>query len=511
MTAGPLLKKRWFRLYTIHEVFLVNALAMLFGDWISGYLFAGMFGQPPETAFYDRIGDVFTGVSALILSGLVLWYEIPVRKCLRAFFRGEVPEPAVLAEGRRRVLNMPYFIVWIDGGVWIAGIFLFWLLGSSTVILIGLGTGLLTVTLAFLWIEHSFQHTRIPLFFPEGDMSRVKGGKTRSVRERIMVLVFATAMVPLVFILMTIYKFRQLRMTDETGLLTMVQHLEMAIITEISIFLVVAGMLTFLVTHHLKPPLEELIRVMGNVKKGDFVQKARVYTNDEIGLAAETLNEMNKGLEEREMIKDTFGQFVDRRIRDEILSGRVTLDGERKEVTILFSDLRGFTPLVAKTPPRQLIYMLNAYLDEMAGAIDKNGGLILQFIGDEIEAVFGAPVAGDGHEEAAVAAALDMRSHLARLNQRFAARGIPAMSHGIGIHTGPVLAAKIGSAERAAYSLVGDTVNLASRIQELNKKFQTDILVSDKVAGMLGPEYRPVPMPESRVKGKDGPVRVFTL
>lgn len=141
----------------------------------------------------------------------------------------------------------------------------------------------------------------------------------------------------------------------------------------------------------------------------------------------------------------------------------------------------------------------------------KTGGLILQFIGDEVEAVFGAPVPTETHVNDAVRTALDMRRRLTLLNRRFEARGLPRVAHGVGIHTGPVLAATIGSASRSTYSLIGDTVNLASRIQDLTRDFNTDILVSQAAVLPLEDRYRFTAMPETRVKGKSEPVRVYAL
>jgi len=173
--------------------------------------------------------------------------------------------------------------------------------------------------------------------------------------------------------------------------------------------------------------------------------------------------------------------------------------------------LRNFTPLVAVTPAKDLIYMLNSYFNEISQVIDRNGGLILQFIGDEVEAVFGAPVAGEANEDAAVKTALEMRDRLDLLNKRFRDRGMPPIAHGVGIHTGPVLAANIGSAYRSAYSLIGDTVNMASRIQDLTKRFKTDILVSREIEAVLRNQYEFIAMPETRVRGKVDPVIVYSL
>jgi class 3 adenylate cyclase len=147
----------------------------------------------------------------------------------------------------------------------------------------------------------------------------------------------------------------------------------------------------------------------------------------------------------------------------------------------------------------------------MEGAIREHRGLVLQFIGDEIEAVFGAPVAHPAHAEMAVRAALDMRRRLATWNAARERGGKIPLRHGIGIHTGSVLAGNIGSAERHSYALVGDPVNLASRIQGLTKEFSSDILVSGDTRRRLDARFDLVQLPAVRVKSKSLEVEVYRL
>ena len=154
---------------------------------------------------------------------------------------------------------------------------------------------------------------------------------------------------------------------------------------------------------------------------------------------------------------------------------------------------------------------LNTYFGEMDAAIRAQKGLVLQFIGDEIEAVFGAPLPDPRHAESAVHAAVEMRRRLAAWNARRRAAGKIELRHGIGIHTGTVLAGNIGSAERLSYALVGDPVNLASRIQALNKDFGTDILVSADTRNLLDGAFDLTPLPAAHVKGKSVDVEVYAL
>jgi adenylate cyclase len=189
----------------------------------------------------------------------------------------------------------------------------------------------------------------------------------------------------------------------------------------------------------------------------------------------------------------------------------VGLEGEQREVTILFADLRDFTPWVEATEPREVVRELNRYFGEMEKAVRRHGGLVLQFIGDEIEAVFGAPVAAADHAERAVRAALDMRSALEEFNASRKAAGKPPLRHGIGVHTGTVLAGSIGGADRLSYALVGDAVNLASRIQDLTKTAGTDILISATTIASLAGAVAVTPLPAVKVKGRSAEVEVFAV
>src|SRR5207245_1596902 len=168
-------------------------------------------------------------------------------------------------------------------------------------------------------------------------------------------------------------------------------------------------------------------------------------------------------------------------------------------------------PWVQAPSPREVVRDLTAYSAEMDHAIREHRGLVLQFIGDEIEAAFGAPIAYPTHAEMAVRAALEMRRRLHAWNAERVRAGKTPLRHGIGIHTGSVLAGNIGSSERHAYALVGDPVNLASRIQSLNKEFGSDILVSGATRRHLDGRFELVQLPAVRVKGKSVEVEVYRL
>lgn len=185
--------------------------------------------------------------------------------------------------------------------------------------------------------------------------------------------------------------------------------------------------------------------------------------------------------------------------------------GRMHDVTILFADLRNFTGWVESTPPEEVADDLSEYLVEMGGAIAHHGGVILQFVGDEIEAVFGAPAESSLHAEMAVAAAVEMRSRLGVLNARRARWRKRPLRHGIGIHTGTVLARVIGSTGHLFHALIGDAVIVASRIQELNKTVASDILVSASTRDRVSRRHDFVALGAMMLRGRAADVMVYQL
>jgi adenylate cyclase len=233
--------------------------------------------------------------------------------------------------------------------------------------------------------------------------------------------------------------------------------------------------------------------------------------DDEVGFLARAFNAMVAGLEERERIKATFGRFVSRDIAAAVLSDSLPLGGERREVTILFQDVRGFTSIAERTSPEVLIRVVNRLFTEMVAAVELEGGVIRQFAGDGVMALFGAPVAHADDPDRAVRAALGMVARLPSLNEDLQADGIPAIRVGIGIHTGEVVAGCLGPDQRSEYGVVGDAVNLASRIEGLTREMETAILVSAETARRLSPGFTFGRRRVLAVRGKQEPVEVVEV
>jgi len=214
---------------------------------------------------------------------------------------------------------------------------------------------------------------------------------------------------------------------------------------------------------------------------------------------------------ERRRVRESFGRYLSRDVMARVVADAPGLRGEHREVSILFSDLRGFTTLSEQLPPERIAAHLNEYFDAMTAAIFAHRGMINDFVGDAVMAVFGAPVADPEHAWHAVQSAVAMDEALAALNQRWGAAGLPRLRMGIGIHTGAVFAGNVGGRDRVKYTVVGDAVNVASRVEGLNKELDTAILLTEETLASIGHRVRVRDCGPVAVKGRVEKVRAFEL
>jgi adenylate cyclase len=216
---------------------------------------------------------------------------------------------------------------------------------------------------------------------------------------------------------------------------------------------------------------------------------------------------------EKQGISRLFGQFVSHPVKEKLIREKTGVIGERRDVAVLFSDLRSFSTYSETQDPAALVIHLNQYFDRMCAAVEQHGGVVDKFIGDAVMAVFGGVIELENPSLAAVRAAQQMRRELAVLNVRWKTEGLPELQCGIGIHFGPVLQGTLGSAERKEFTVMGDAVNTAARLESVTKEQGHPILVSGAVHGRLPAELQrvAVPLGDLMLKGKKVPVPVFGL
>lgn len=273
----------------------------------------------------------------------------------------------------------------------------------------------------------------------------------------------------------------------------------------------VAMFLIFIFSITLTTPIENLAEITNKVAKGDFSVKANVSTRDEVGQLGEAFNQMLDGLIERDKVKTMFNKFHGSSVTEDLLKGDLQLGGSKKTVTVFFSDVRDFTKFSEGHTPEEVVNMLNEYFQIMVSIINKNGGIVDKFIGDAIMAVWGAPNSTERDPQNAVKACLEMRSALEELNRIREARGHVPLKIGIGLHRGEAISGTVGSSERMEYTVIGDTVNQASRIESSTKSFGTDFLMSDSLADFVKDDFIVQEAGKVEVKGKSEPLTLYKL
>jgi class 3 adenylate cyclase len=261
----------------------------------------------------------------------------------------------------------------------------------------------------------------------------------------------------------------------------------------------------------LSRPIFRLVAGTRSIAGGNLSVALPVTSRDELGDLTRSFNEMARALREKEMIKRAFTRYVAREVVDEILKDpeRLVLTGERREVTVLFCDIRGFTPMSERLDPESVVLLLNEFYNLMIEMTFRHDGTLDKFLGDGVMCVFGAPIARPDHAMQAVRTALDMRAGIAALSDRFTRAGRPPIAVGIGVSAGEVVAGTVGSEDRMEYTAIGDSVNLAARLESIARPGQ--ILISQQTLAMVDDRVQAKAMGAVRVKGKEEEVEVYEV
>ncbi len=445
-------------------------------------------------------------------------------------------KPQDLGRIERRIINLP-LVMFVLGWV-VAGQRYFW---NVTAYSAAYGTVPLRVKLVFavsamllatfvnymnLELTGLYVRQRIAKpFFLENNPYGIKRGFAISLTLRYALMIFSLAMVPLLLSLYipTYFNLDMLRriFTSHGDKLEWVLSYEnmrvlvpiLIIAVLVLIILIFQAVSIILYRVNVQTPVSALVGRMKAVAAGDFSCKTSVLYADELGQLKGHFNMMLDGLVERDHIKDTFGRYVSLEIAEKIMkSGKVNLAGEEIQATVLFSDIRGFTPMSEKLPPVELIRFLNEYFTYITKPITENKGVINKFMGDAVMAIF-SPVFGvEDHQAAALRAALGMREALKAFN----AQGKhPEVFFGVGVHSGGLVAGNVGTVERLEYTVLGDTVNVASRIESQTKTAATQILLSEAtVQGLdkkMFPGFNFIECPPVLMKGKSRPMILYKV
>lgn len=423
----------------------------------------------------------------------------------------EVP-PAL----RRRALNAPLANAVMSMVGWtIAGLFYLpyqlFLVGTpmreaiQLFLAITVVGGPVASTLSFLMAEYRWRRA-IPLFFPDGKLDRA-GVLRVPILARLGVTFLVTAFLPPLLMLVADFSFDQrfgptmpgsLR-PYWTGLLR--SHLYIVLVTGIGSLAMAA-----LVARMVNRPVQALRQAMAAVERGGLDVRVPVRSTDELGDLNDHFNRMVEQLRRAALTRELFGRYVSPAVAAQALERGITLGGELVRATAMFVDLRGFTALTERLPAARVVDVLNEYYAIVERVCEAEGGIITQFLGDGVVIVFGGPLApAPDHARRAVRAARALQAALAERNRR---DGEP-LSAGIGICTGDMIAGNVGAGGRVTYTIVGDAVNQAARLQVQTRQLGAAILLTESTRQALGAEVSLEPKGTVALKGIGRAVAVY--
>jgi adenylate cyclase len=290
---------------------------------------------------------------------------------------------------------------------------------------------------------------------------------------------------------------------------TLIQFFSLAFLVSL-LFAFIGG---YFLARRVTLSLRTLLSCVREIGQGNFSARSSLQTRDEFEELGKEVNRMAQGLKERERLKENFARYVSHHVMEKILDAEhvVNLEGERRKITVLFSDIRQFTQLSEELPPEQVVSLLNTYFKSMLDIIFHYQGTLDKFLGDGIMVEFGAPLDDSLQEKHAVQAAIAMHKELGRLNAKWKSENHPIIDMGIGIHTGLAVVGNIGSEKRIDYTAIGDTVNVASRLEQATKQLKTPILISETTYLAVKEEIQAIHLGLMTLPGRKEAITVYSI
>ena len=444
-----------------------------------------------------------------LLVAVGAWRLLSLRVPYREQTQDGIADPERRLRAQRRVINLPWFLVGLATVGWglCAPVFLYALsrspeplnplLYAQLPISFAI-SGMIAITHGFFAVELVSQRTLYPVFFRDTRPARTPGALALSLRARGILLAVSAGVCPVVsLLLLTLVP----RPEDNIAFAMSVGGLG------IGLGLTTAWLLGRLVTE----PVDELREATQAVAAGDLTVRIPDLRADEFGQLIDGFNTMVAELRDKRRLEEDFGRHVGERVARKILERAGGLGGAEEVLTIMFVDIRNFTARSEASSPEQAVALLNVFLTEMVDVIElRHGGIVNKFLGDGLMAMFAGWTGRIDHADAAVAAGREMLERLQGINARLADAGEPPLAIGIGIHTGRAVVGSIGAPRRMEYTAIGDTVNVASRVESLTKVVGAPLLLTDATRQALRVRVPLELLPSQQVKGHT-PVDVLKL
>ncbi|MEM8947034.1 MAG: adenylate/guanylate cyclase domain-containing protein [Planctomycetota bacterium] len=488
---------------------LANAIGSIFNIFYNRIQTEPMLSVAQQARF-DACVQVFNVIVypiAIVCYALPLFWLRPVHKAL---LNGEAVEPERLVKAQRYVVNLPWWFLTVTAFGWWSCIPVFpaalqalpeelnraviFHLVSSFLI-----ASLIAIPQSFFAVEMASQKALFPVFFRRENPARVPGGKPINMTTRGLMWVVSTVVCPVVSLMLLLLDPAAAKENPAFGAAVAVISIVYALVTGWMIIKLVVV------------PVRQLRHAAMQVAKNNLDIRINLLRADDFGHLIERMNLMIEGLREREQLQETFGRHVGQEAAKQILQQDSALVGTEQTISVMFVDVRNFTEHSSRHSPQEVVAVLNIFFREAVDKIESRGGMVNKFLGDGFMALFGIGAMEQNHAQQAVDAGLDMLCCLEETAHELEQAGWPGLAIGIGINTGPAIVGSIGSPKRQEYTAIGDTVNVASRVESLTKVLGCPILVTAATRNRLDAQVPVRSMPPQSVKGKGTPLQVFSI
>lgn len=447
-----------------------------------------------------------------------LWVLRPIQKAHAAICEQQQISDEALRLAQKRSINLPWCLGAIMGLGWVLCIpailislqqstepidirVLFHLPVSIVV------ASLITMTHGFFIVELLSERLLFPTLFSDVNPSGIPGTISLPLNRRNLLCAVAVCACPILSLVL-------LAFVDAESL----DDLNWFMIYVGGIGILLGMFCSWMVSNHVVVPINALRESSKKVATGNLDAKVDLRRADEFGPLIEEFNFMIDEIRAKRELRQRFGLHVGRRTAELILAQDPGLTGSEQDITVMFCDIRNFTARCSVTPADEIVPLLNRFLTMMVNVVeDRHGGNVNKFLGDGFMALFGigqdssADRESSNHSEAAVRAALEMIQQLKGMNQELVGEEVPDLGIGIGLHSGPAIVGSIGSHDRLEYTAIGDTVNLASRVEGLTKEVGSPLLLTKAVREQLSEAFVVHEHEPRSVKGQPAPIEIFSV
>ncbi|TWU65552.1 Adenylate cyclase 1 [Crateriforma conspicua] len=461
----------------------------------------------------DRFFEVVKWFNLVVYPIAIACFVVPVtrlRPIHRRLINGDPVDRDELSSAQRLIINLPWWFLIVAAIGWLICIPVFPLalvaLGEPVfgevithLITSFLIASLIAVTQSFFAVELTIQKTLFPVFFQSDSPASVPGARPLSITHRGLLWSFTAVVCPVVSLLLIV-------------LVPDAAHRAPLFAIAVAVVAIAFGFATsWMLGRLVVRPIRALKLASQRIADGHLNTHVPLQHADEFGLLIESFNSMASGLRERERLQQTFGRHVGQEAAKQILQQGDAGGGREQNVSIMFVDVRNFTMHSSQQPPHEIVAALNAFFAAAVERIEGHGGMVNKFLGDGLMAIFGVGTDAERHADQAVAAAIDLQSFVVDQADTFNDLHWPGFAIGIGINSGDAIVGSIGSPRRQEYTAMGDTVNVAARVESLTKTLSQPILITASTQTLLTQLFTLHPQVPQNVKGKAVPIELFAV